>query len=268
MIKMLVLDIDGTIYRKDFTASQRVKSTLQKLIKNGIKVLIATGRMYSASISVAQDIGLVEPIICYQGGYIREIGGKEEVLLKKTVPLSLAREVLKILKVKNIHANVYIDDVLVVEDDNETIKKYTDERHVPYRVVESFNYCDLGSINKILAIDSEPEKIEQLQKELSVIYSDDLYIVRSMPIFCEISNRQATKGTAINYLANKWGIKKEEIMAIGDQDNDIEMLAAAGIGVAMGNATDELKKIADYITETVDNDGVACAVEKFMKESL
>ena len=93
-----------------------------------------------------------------------------------------------------------------------------------------------------------------------------LYVIRSTPRFCEFSNLEATKGNAVKFLAKKWEIKKDEIMACGDHDNDIEMLLAAGTKVAMGNATENLKQIADYVTETVDNDGVVKAVIKFIGE--
>lgn len=266
MIKMLVLDIDGTIYKKNFTASETVKKTLKELVNNGIRVVLATGRMFSATIKVAQDIGITEPVICYQGGYIRECNTDGCVIMQKNVPPEYTKEIINILRNNNIHCNIYMDDILVVEDDNETIKQYTDERNVKYIVADSFDSIELKNINKILAIDSDPKKIENLQKNLSYTYAEDLYIIRSTPNFCEISNKEATKGNAIRFLSEKWNIKKEEIMAIGDQDNDIEMLKAAGIAVAMGNATDDLKKIADYVTDTVDNDGVVKAIEKFIKE--
>ena len=120
----------------------------------------------------------------------------------------------------------------------------------------------------MLAIDTNPKKIESLQKQLAEKYAKDLYIIRSTPNFCEISNPEATKGNAIRFLAELWGIKHEEIMAIGDQDNDIEMLKAAGIAVAMGNGTDSLKKVADYVTDSVENDGVVKAIQKFIKETV
>lgn len=268
MIKMLVLDIDGTIYRKNFSASDAVKKTLKELVEKGIKVVLATGRMFSATKPVAEDIGLTEPVICYQGGYIKECNKNGKVLLKENVAPDYAIEIIQILREKNIHCNVYMDDKLVVENDNETIRQYTDERNVDYEVVKSFDDIKLENINKILAIDTDPMKIEELQKTLSEKYEKDLYIIRSTPNFCEISNINATKGNAIRFLANIWNIKKEEIMAIGDQDNDIEMLKAAGTAVAMGNGTEALKKIADYITDTVDNDGVVKAVNKFIKETV
>lgn len=266
MIKMLVLDIDGTIYRKDFTASNRVKQTLQKLVHQGIKVVLATGRMYAATVSIAKELGLNTPIISYQGGLIKEFQNSDETLFKCTLCPEHVKKVIEILKEKKIHFNIYMNDILIVENDSETIRRYTDERKIEYKVVDSFNEVELRDINKILVIDYDTKKIENITNELNEIFKGELYIVRSTPTFCEIANKDATKGNAVRYLAEKWGIKKQEIMACGDQDNDIEMLLAAGVKVAMGNATENLKKIADFVTDTVENDGVCTAVEKFIKE--
>ena len=266
MIKMLVLDIDGTIYRKDYTASEAVKTTLKNLVERGIKVVLATGRMYAATVHVAKELGLNTPIISYQGGLIKEFYHSNDTLFQCTLSADHARKAINILKEKKIHFNLYMDDILIVETDSETIRKYTDERKIQYRIIASFDGIELKNINKILAIDTNAEKIEKLTEELNETFNGELYIVRSTPNFCEIANKEATKGNAIRYLAKKWGIRKEEIMACGDQDNDIEMLLSAGTKVAMGNATENLKKIADFVTDTVDNDGVCLAVKKFIKE--
>ena len=93
----------------------------------------------------------------------------------------------------------------------------------------------------------------------------DLYIVKSTPYFCEIGNKEAKKSKGVDFLRQMWGLEKTEVMAIGDQNNDIELLKAGGIAVAMGNATEELKKYADYITDTVENDGFVKAVEKYLE---
>ena len=240
-IKMLVLDIDGTIFKKDYTATEGVKSTLKNLVKAGIKVVLCTGRMYAATKAIAQELGLCTPVICYQGGLVKNFYENEDTLWEKNMNPVIAREVINDLKQRNIFFNFYINDVLMVEHDSYLVQQYVDARNIEY-------------------------KIENLQKELSEKYKDKLYVIRSTPRFCEFSSTEATKGNAVRFLADRWGIKKEEIMACGDQDNDIEMLLAAGVKVAMGNATEDLKKIADYITETVDNDGVPAAVSKFIGE--
>ena len=266
MIKMLVLDIDGTIFKKDYTASDRVKNTLKALVQDGIKVVLCTGRMYAATKFIAQELGLNTPVICYQGGIIKDFINDDKTLLEINMDIDLARDVISVLKERNIFFNLYINDNLIVEKDDRLIREYVDARNITYKVVGNCENIDLTGLNKVLAIDDDPILIENLQKEMAEKYKDKLYVVRSTTRFCEFSNPEATKGNAVRFLANMWGIKKEEIMACGDQDNDIEMLLAAGTKVAMGNATQELKNIADFITDTVDNDGVVKAVEKFIGE--
>lgn len=266
MIKMLVLDIDGTIFKKDYTATARVKNTLKALVLDGIKVVLCTGRMYAATKFIARELGLNTPVVCYQGGIIKDFLNNDETLMEITMDVDLAREVISVLKERNIFFNLYVNDNLMVEKDDRLIRQYVDARNISYKVVGNCEDIDLTGLNKILAIDDDPELIENLQKEMAQRYKDKLYVIRSTTRFCEFSNPEATKGNAVRFLAGKWGFKKEEIMACGDQDNDIEMLLAAGTKVAMGNATEDLKKIADYVTDTVDNDGVVKAVGKFIGE--
>lgn len=266
MIKMLVLDIDGTIFKKDYTASECVKRTLIKLSKSGVKVVLCTGRMYAATKSIAEELELTTPVICYQGGLVKNITQDNSTLLEKTMPTDLARQVINTLKERNIFFNLYINDELMVEEDSYLIKQYVDARNIAYKVIGSCDNLDLSGVNKILAIDDNTELIKNLQQELSARFNGKLYVVRSTPRFCEFSNIDATKGNAVRYLAQKWDIKQDEIMACGDNDNDIEMLLAAGTRVAMGNATDELKKIANFVTKSVDEDGVPFAVAKFIGE--
>lgn len=263
MIKMLVLDIDGTIFRKDYTASDKVKAKLKLLVERGVKVVLATGRMYAATKAIAKELGLITPVVTYQGGLVKNFLEDENTLYERTMEEMHAREVICELKKRNIFFNLYINDVLMVEEDSDLIKNYVDARNIEYKVIGDCENIDLKGLNKILAIDTDTKLIEELQDEMANKFKDRLYVVRSTPMFCEFSDLEATKGNAVRFLAEKWGIKKEEIMACGDQDNDIEMLLAAGVKVAMGNATEDLKRIADFVTETVDNDGVAVAIEKF-----
>lgn len=265
-IKMLVLDIDGTIFKKDYTITDTLKKALKDLVKREIKVVLCTGRMYAATKSIAEEIGLNTPVICYQGGLIKNFYNDSTTLCETTVQPDLALEIIKELKNRDIFFNLYINDKLIVEKDCDYIKEYVKARNLSYNVVENCEALDFNGINKILAIDNDTDLISNLQKEMAQKYKDSLYIVKSTPRFCEFSNITATKGNAVRYLANMWNIEKQEIMACGDNDNDIEMLLAAGTKVAMGNATDGLKEIADFITDTVDNDGVVKAINIYIGE--
>ena len=112
--------------------------------------------------------------------------------------------------------------------------------------MDSFDELDFSKLNKLLAIRYDTQFIDNLIEELSIKYPQ-LYIVKSAKYFCEIANKQATKGNAIRFLAKKYGISTDEVLAIGDQNNDIEMVETAGTGVAMGNGTEQIKAKADYI---------------------
>ena len=259
---MVVVDIDGTILSQNCGISQNLKNHIKKLIEKDIKVVIATGRMHCSAKQIAKELGTDTPIISYQGGLI--IDSKNQLMCAKYFDKNLARDVIQKLREENIHINIYIDDNLIAENESKYLKDYADGKFIEYEIVESLDNVDFKNLNKILGIDYDTNKIDSLVKRLSDFYKESLYIVKSTPYFCEVSHPEATKGNGIRFLAQQWGIKQEEIMAIGDQDNDIEMLLAAGVRVAMGNATENLKQVANYITKTVDEDGVVHAIQEFI----
>lgn len=262
MIKLIATDIDGTILGEDFEFKPSVKNCIKRLQEKGIKVVLVTGRMHCATEKIAAELSIKTPIISYQGGLIKEICENQKVLYSCNLNSEKAKKLIEWAKFNNVHINLYMDDVLYVEKDDETIKRYTKARFIDYKVCP-FDSLEIRNVNKILAIDySNPEKVTGWINKLSEKYPD-LYIVKSTPYFCEIAEKKATKGYAVEFLQNLWEIKKEETLAIGDQDNDIELLKSAGTKIAMGNASESLKACANYITEHVDNDGWVKAIEKF-----
>ena len=261
MIKMVVTDIDGTIYTPERGISDGVKRCIKKLTDNGIHFAIATGRTYSSAKYMADMAGTKCPLIGYQGGLICTYEG--EILNVKYLNPDIAKEIINDFRKRNIHLNVYVEDQLYVEEDDDYIKDYIGNKGIDYLKVDSFDELDLTKLNKLLAIRYDCDFIDNLIKELQEKYPE-IYTVRSFKYFCEIANKNATKGNAIKFLAEKYGIKTEEVLAIGDQNNDIEMVKSAGIGVAMGNGTEEIKKEADYITDSVENDGFVKAINKFV----
>ena len=257
-IKLIATDIDGTILKYNFEFNLEVKDCIKKLTQDGIKVVLVTGRMYSATDYIADELELDTPIISYLGGLIKHKG---EILYEKNLNLKYAKEIIKWAKKNNVHLNLYLNDKLYVEKDDEAIRRYAGQGIAGFSV-KSFDELKLERINKILLIDFEDaNKVTMWKDYLTTKYSD-LNIVKSTPYYCEICHKQATKAHAVNFLRAYLGLKKEEILAIGDQNNDIDLLSAAGIKVAMGNATEELKAIADYVTDTVNHNGFVKAVER------
>lgn len=261
MIKMIATDIDGTILKWGLNFTPELKNCIKNLSSNGIKVVLVTGRMHIAAMPVARELGLNTPIISYQGGLIKDISGK--TLYQNTLSPKYAKEIIQWARKNNIHINLYLNDKLYVEHDNDIVKYYTDGKFIDYTVC-SFDDLEIENVNKILAIDlNNAEKVTSWVDELKAKYPD-LYIVKSTPYFCEIGSGDAKKSLGVQFLCNLWGIKKEELLTIGDQNNDIDLVKAGGIGVAMGNGSEELKACADYITDTVENNGFVKAIEKFV----
>ena len=261
MIKLIATDIDGTILIPDKEFTEGVKSCVEELIKNGITVVLVTGRMNESAQLVAKKLNLKTPLISYQGGLVTE---GDKVLYERYLTEKQAEEILNWAKEEDIHINLYNNDILYSENDCVEIQKYAKRQSVSY-IVKKFKDVKKDKVNKVLAIDYEhPEKIDRLEKELPKRFPD-LYIVKSTPYFLEFSNKEASKYCAVKFLQEHLGIKVEETLTIGDQNNDISLLKAGGIKVAMGNATEELKKCADYITDTVENDGFVKVINKFCK---
>jgi len=263
-IKLIALDIDGTIMDKNFNISGKVKSTIKKVIDKGIYVLLATGRMYSATVPVAKHLELITPLVVYQGSLVQEFYRSEEILMHHTVPYDISLEIIKDLRAYGVQINVYLDDKLYVEKEAPILDEYASRRNIPLYKVDNFDNAGKFMPTKILGMDYNTDLIHKMKNELKIKYGDKINISKSTPNFCEFVNNKCSKASSILFLAEKWGIDKSQIMAIGDQENDKEMLEIAEIGVAMCNGDKELQKMADYITDSVDNNGAALAIEKFI----
>jgi len=259
MIKLVATDIDGTILIPEGDFTPKVKTCIEGLTAKGIKVVLVTGRMNSAAVRIAKDLNLDTPVVSYQGGLVVENGKR---LYERYLTEEQTNRILGWAREENIHINLYNDDILYSENDCYEVQRYCNNLHTEY-TTKNFSDVKKDKINKLLAIDySNPERISRYEKELQNVYPD-LYIVKSTPYFLEFSNPQASKKCAVEFLQNYLGLKKEEILTIGDQNNDIALLQAGGLKIAMGNATEELKSLADYITDSVYEDGFVSAIEKF-----
>ncbi len=262
-IKLIALDVDGTIMDKSFRISDRVKQAINKAVEKGIQVLIATGRMYSATVPIGVELGLKTPLIVYQGSMIKEFYKSDNTLLHHYLDSRIALDIIHNARQKDVQINAYFDDKLYVEAESPILQEYASRRYIPFYMVDGFESIENFQPTKILAMDKDPEKINRLVREFKEKYAGQLNITKSTDYFCEFINKKCSKADGIMFLARQWGVNRSEIMAIGDHDNDREMIDLAGIGVAMGNGHEEFKKSADHVTETVDNDGAALAIEKF-----
>ncbi|HHV65762.1 MAG TPA: HAD family phosphatase [Peptococcaceae bacterium] len=263
MIKLIATDLDGTLLTEDWRISPRNIQAVRQALAQGIKVTLATGRMAAATRGYARELGLDVPLITYHGALIEQ-AGSGEVLYRKVVPVDLAAEIVEYLLRKDIHNQIFLKDRVFVRKANKYSEFYS---RMAGLKVEEADFAKLlakepEGVEKILCI-GEKEVLQRAKEELKETYGEKLHFTSSSDQFMDMLHPEVNKGTALKALAEQWGIEPGEVMALGDSINDKEMLTYAGLGVAMGNAHPELKKIAGYITAPYWEDGVAQAIEKF-----
>ncbi|MBM7602220.1 Cof subfamily protein (haloacid dehalogenase superfamily) [Metabacillus crassostreae] len=262
--KMIVLDLDDTLLRDDHTISIRTKEALMNAQNNGVKVVLASGRPTYGMKHIAKELALDEFgsfILSFNGGKIINCRTNEEMFSSTLTPESI-HQLFSISRREGVFIHTYVGDEIITEDENPYTTIESELTGLPIKLVNSFVKEVNEPVVKALMVD-HPDKLklveEKLQKEL-----DDYSIMRSKPFFLEFTEKGVTKGTSLDQLIKTCQIKREEVIAIGDSYNDLSMIEFAGLGVAMGNAPDDIKAIANFVTDTNMNDGVAKVVEKFI----
>lgn len=261
-IKLIASDLDGTLLNDQCEISARTKEAVRRAREMGVVFTLATGRMYCSALPFALELGIDVPLITYQGALVKTSISKE-VIYHRPLPMELAKEIISIGEKEKYNINVYLNDQIFIHRETEMIRDYSRTVKVPYTVVEDLSLFLDQDPTKVLFI-GEEEPLVSLWGKLNKKFENQAYITKSSPHFLEFTHPKANKGEGILAIAQSLGIKKEEIMAFGDNFNDIELLGAAGIAVAMGNARAELKEKADLVTGTNVQDGVADAIEKFV----
>ena len=268
-IKLLILDIDGTIAGKSNQVSTRVKQAIKAAQDRGVRVAIATGRMYKSALRFHHDIGADLPIMAYQGAWIQD-PATGTIHRHQPVPVEIARELIDYFEqghlLDKLSIHVYRDDCLYVRKINEDTELYIGRSGISVYPVADLRTVLIDRPTKILAMSEDTDLIQHLLTDLRQRYQPDkLHITTSVPIFLETTQSGVNKGTAIDYVAKKFlDITAENVLAIGDNYNDVEMLIYAGIGVAMGNAPADVQSLADWVAPDIEADGVAVAIEKFI----
>jgi len=262
--RLLALDLDGTIVDRLLEISPRVRRALRAAMDNGVHVTLASGRPFEATRFFANQLGIQEPLICQQGAMVRDPrSGKTYV--RRILPRSLAHEVVDIGREHDWVLCLTLDDEQYVERPSPALRILLElsptlnEAHV----VDDLKALADDSL-RLLVVAATPAEADTVDKLLHAHFAGRLAIVRSYTHFVEATALGASKGQALAFLAQKLGVSQEETMAIGDQDNDADMVAWAGLGVAMGNASAAVKAAARHVTAAVEEDGAALAIEQFI----
>jgi Cof subfamily protein (haloacid dehalogenase superfamily) len=261
-------DLDGTVLRRDLTITEATVGALRALRERGMRLVVATGRRFEGAREHAARLGFggEDPVICYGGSMVRKMNG--ETLLHRTLPKDVSVEVLEWTAEKGLHARVFMDGKILASPETSAVLKHLSEREPDVEVVESpirWLLNDEENPTKLVIVD-HPREIPNWLEEAREAFSGRLFVTRSLPHYVEIGGLEATKASALEFLCKRWGICPTRTIAFGDADNDIDMLSFAGLGVAVGGMTEEVRAAADAVAPPVDEDGVASFIRSLIEE--
>lgn len=282
MVKLIAIDMDGTLLTPNHTISERNVAAIKKAKEAGIEVVIATGRAYHDAREIVESKGLTLPFICLNGALY--INDKKEVVYKMNMTSEQVEHVSDELDNESLHYNVYTDKTVYTNSIEKEIEQYQHfidvmggdinaEERVMLRVekgylveVEDFDEVydrEDEVVLKYLAKSSNRANLHRAQHQLNEV--EGLYATSSGPGNIEVTVKSAQKGKALEAMCEELGISMEDCMAIGDNYNDLSMLKRAGTSVVMGNASGDIKSYADIIVGSNIEDGVAEAIEGILE---
>ncbi|WP_140918718.1 sugar-phosphatase [Limnobaculum xujianqingii] len=266
-VKLIAIDLDDTLLQDDKTISPAVKQAVSQAQSQCVHIVLASGRPYSGMRGYIEELGLNKAgcyCISYNGGLVQH-ASNGEVIKQTLLSIEDYNHVSALSLHLNIHFHALTYDALYTP--NRDISTYTVREaflsHVP------LIYCPIDEMNpdlmfpKMMFID-HPKVLDAAIEKIPASYHDKYTLVKSSPFFLEVLHKDVDKGAAVKFLSQQLNIQQSEVMCIGDHHNDLPMLKFAGIGVAMGNASDEIKQHAQFVTRTNQQDGVAFAIEKFL----
>lgn len=265
MYKAVFIDMDGTLLQSNHTVSAASKHVIHQLINNGVLVAPVSARPLHGMQHITEKVFPVHiPIASLNGSYIFHDG---RIVFDAAVPLADSLAIHNALQQRDVSVMYYSRMEWFATAETALVKKEQKITPVPIiiqpfeKTIKHLENTGTG-VNKIL-IAGDKELILDIEKDLIAQHGGKLNIYKSQPRYLEIMNPEASKTKAIQFMMNEYGIKQDEIIAIGDNYNDKEMISFAGKGIAMGNAPDDIKAIAGYVTDTNNNDGVAKALKHF-----
>jgi Cof subfamily protein (haloacid dehalogenase superfamily) len=262
--KMLVLDMDDTLLTDDHQISIKNKESLKKAQEKGVYVVLASGRPTPAMTSYAKELNLIENgsfMISFNGAIVTDLKANQDIFEK-----SLTKEEIHSLYdfsvLHKVHIITYLDDCIISETDSEYIEVEKKLTGLPHKKVSNFKDAVDRSAVKCLMLE-EPGYLKTVSEKLKLA-RPNMFVSISKPYFLEVVPDGVDKAKSLEFLANHLGIKREEIIAVGNAGNDLTMIEYAGLGVWVDNVTPELRDRADVIVASNNDDGVSEVVERYL----
>ena len=259
--KLIAIDMDGTLLTTEKKILQQTKEDLIYAFNKGVIVCICTGRGYPAAKRYVNQLGIDMPLILYNGSRIR-MSNDSNVIYNKTIELDVAKSVYETITRYKGTCCFWREDKLYFNKNDEYAAYYEKLTTIKPTIVTEITDELLMNINKFIWC-GDPKWLEEVQSSI-LNGLEGINYFKSQPMFLEIVPPCVDKGQTLKELCNILGVNQNEVIAIGDEENDLSMIKFAGLGIAMANARQTVKECADYITLSNNENGVGEAVKKFI----
>jgi hypothetical protein len=255
-------DLDGTLIGRDATLGERTLGAIERARAAGIPTIIATGRMFRSVRPYAEQAGIREPVVCYQGAAVGD-PRTGELLLHEPIELELAREAIALLIEAGHSPNVYVDDELYVATHTRYSARYAEFQHL--RVTEVGDLLAwIEEPPTKLVVAAEPDDLPPIREELAARFADRLFLTTSLAYLLELGSPTATKGTGLRFVCDRLALPIGRVVAFGDGENDVELLQAAGFGVAVEGAHPRLTEVSAWSCPGPADEGVARVIDAYL----
>jgi len=263
--KLIAIDMDGTLLSNEKQISSANYDAIQQAKENGVKVVLASGRPLVGFKKYLEQLDLISEddyAVAFNGALVQTADGGE-IISKKTLTLGDYKDLYKLSKELKVNIHALTETSVIAPKDTMYTREEAAMNGIPTEIIAVEDVPSDTTIVKVMYVDA-PEILDEIIQNIPEEVSSKYTIVRSAPFYLEFLDKSVNKGTGVAALAKKLNIKQEEVICIGDAGNDIHMIKYAGLGVAMGNAFPEVKKAANFITKTNEQDGVAFIIDKFI----
>lgn len=260
--RLVVADLDGTVRSRTLGITEGVRRAVTEARARGVRVCVATGRMWPSAERWVRALGADPPVILYNGGRVFDFA-TNRILLDRRLPGEAARRALAVLRQDPaVQIHLFLNDRVYVERAHPLTEAYAADDGLSYEVVPAFDTLLREEPHKMLLIGA-PERVQALGRALREA-AVPVHAVQSEPTYLEILPHGVTKGAALLAMLDALGIPPAEVIAVGDGWNDLEMLEAAGLGVAMGHAPEGVRARADHVCGTSEEEGFVEVIERFV----
>lgn len=263
--KMIALDLDGTLTNSEKIITPETKEALFAYQKKGGRVILASGRPTQGIVPLAEELHLAD-----NHGYILAFNGSRimdcetgEVLFNQTLQMDQVEKIHRLAQENEINVLSYEGDTIYTEQEDPYAKIEQQITKMNMVVVPNLSKAVTMPVNKCL-MTGEPAKVATVEEIVKEAMSDEIEVYRSQDFFLELVPKNVDKAASLSFLLSRLQLTRNDLIACGDGFNDLSMIQYAGLGVAMENAHHDIRKAADFVTRSNDEDGVAHVLEKFV----